>query len=545
LEHDGILKHISDTSEGVINVRKYKPDAKSDKAKTAEFKLEQFPEPSPHALASEQNGIESELNSVITETLEAVKETLQARTAAYCWSSRSKRTFYLASHVTDSENFTDQRWMSFAGDVLTQTFLARNAQLYKDITPSDEANIIRYYKEPNGIRSFIGVPVFHGEYVYGILFVDSVVQEAFSHDDVKLLSRFANICSALIDNYAAKSAHLESLRFVKPSISFMHELQLSTEIDAATETFANSIEQILDFDHLTISVVNTASELIVRKVVTNGQYVAAGDKIDRENSAVGICVMQGQDGTIDDLSTLDGLPRFFSDEPCQSTDEATGSMLIIPIKYQDAYSGVVTLETSQKKYFGKENFAKVRFYVEALAFFLHTKFLEEQIKAVTPLDEETGVLSRRSFIGRVRHEVNRAEREDTSLVLMLITFDDIPGLLNRYGKDAMATLMRSTSRLVASNIRNYDLIGRFDTYKFAVCLVNITEVNARYWADKIRVQVLNSPCQTDDEFHVIISSVSIGLTKIRGENLDIDELFDGAGKALEHALKEGNTVKIF
>ncbi|WP_169304784.1 diguanylate cyclase domain-containing protein [Chloroherpeton thalassium] len=531
----------------MINVRKYKPDAASDKAKTADFKLDNFPEPSPYAIANAQNGIENELNAVITETLGAVKETLQARTAAYCWSSLSKKTFYIASYVTDSPNFTDEKWLSFAGDVLTQTFLARNAQLYKDISPSDEVKIIRYYKASNAIRSFIGVPVFHGDFVYGILFVDSTVREAFSHDDVKLLNRFANICSALIENYAIKSTHMESLRFVKPAISFMHNLQLTAEIEKATEIFSKSIDEILEFDHLTISLVNSNSELIVKKVVSKVEdsYVETGSKIDLKNSAVGISVMQGQDGTIDDLSTLNGFARFFPDEPCKKTNEAKGSMLIVPIKYQDSYSGVVTLETSQRNYFGKENFAKVRFYVEALSFFLHTKFLEEQLKAITPLDEETGILSRRTFVGRVRHEFNRANRERTNLVLMLIEFDDIEGLLHRYGEKSVSILMRSTARLLASGIRNYDLIGRFDTYKFAVCLINITEINARYWADKIREQILNTPCETEDAFHSILASVSIGLAKLKHEKTDIDMLFEGASKALNHALKTGNSVKVF
>lgn len=546
MEREGIYKHISDASEGVINVRKYKPEPDKARIKSPEFGLEQFPETVPTPLANVQTTIEQELNGVILEILATVKETVQAKTVAFCWSSQSKRTFYMASNVTESPGFTKNKWIPFSGDVLTQIFLARNAQLYTDISQTDEAKIIRYYEEPNGIRSFMGVPVFHKEMVYGILFADSVAKNAFGPDDVKLLNRFGKICSALIDNFAAKSSHLESIRFVDPSIRFMHELQQNGSIDEVIEKFCTSVKESLDFDHLTVSLLNPKSELIIRKVDTKGGYISEGSKVDLDHSVLGVSLMRGQDGTIDDLESLNGMPRFYPGEPCPEGEKPQGSMLIVPIKFKDFYAGAITLETAQKRYFGRENFAKVRSFVEALAFSLHTKFLEERLKVITPFEEETGTLSRRTFIGRIRHEINRATRDETGLALLMVGFDDEEGLKHRYGDKGLTTLMRATARLISGNIRNFDLICRFDKLKFAVCLVNISEVNARYWADKIREIILNSPIETDEEFKSILATASIGIANLRHDKPDIDLLFDGANTALQHAMNSGgNTVKIF
>ncbi|NTW49742.1 MAG: diguanylate cyclase [Chlorobiales bacterium] len=546
MEREGIYKHISDASEGVVNVRKYKPEQDKAKTKSPEFGLEQFPETMPIPPLNVQTTIEQELNGVILEILATVKETLQAKTVAFCWSSHSKRSFYMATNVTDSPDFTKNKWLPFAGDVLTQIFLARNAQLYTDISQLDEAKIIRYYEAPNGIRSFMGVPVFHKEMVYGILFTDSIAKNAFGPDDVKLLNRFGKICSALIDNFAAKSSHLESVRFVEPSIRFMHELQEHAAIDEIIEKFCLAIKESLDFDHLTVSLFNPKSELVIRKVNSKGSYISEGSKVDLNHSALGVSLMRGQDGTIDDLSSLNGMPRFYPGEPCPEGDKPQGSMLIVPIKFKDFYAGAITLETVQKRYFGRENFAKVRAFVEALAFSLHTKFLEDRLKLVTPFDDETGTLSRRTFIARIRHEINRATREQTGLALLMVGFDDENGLKNRYGDKGIATMMRTTARLISGNIRNFDLICRFDKLKFAVCLVNISEVNARYWADKVRELILNSPIETDEEFKSILATASIGIANIRHEKPDIDLLFDGANTALQHAMNSGgNTVKIF
>jgi diguanylate cyclase (GGDEF)-like protein len=220
-------------------------------------------------------------------------------------------------------------------------------------------------------------------------------------------------------------------------------------------------------------------------------------------------------------------------------------MLIVLLKFKDLYAGVLTLQTEQKRYFGKENFAKVRYFAETLSMVLHKKHLREQLKIERPLDEETGTMARKNFVSRVRHEVNRASRENQNLMLMMVAFDDEAGLLNRYGKAKMMKLMQATARLIVANMRNYDLIARFDNYRFAICLINISEVNARQWADKIRQQILNSPFETGEEYQTILASVSVGLAELRLSNPDIDQLFEGAKTALEHALKTGNSVKVF
>lgn len=545
MEKEGIFKHISESSEGVINVRKYTPESSGEKSKLQDLKLEKFGEQETTEKTGQQNAVEEELNKVLKEILTTIKETLQARTTCFCWASQSKKIFFFASKETDSKTFTSKKAIAFSGDALTQVFMARNAQLYTDITSQDEPKILRYYDEPNSVRSFIGVPVFHGDRVYAILFADSIAKSAFGPDDVKLLNRFGKICSAIIDNYATKSKHIEAIRFVEPVINFMHFLQQEDTIEKILDSFTKHLQQTLDFDNLTISLLNSKSELVVKKALGKSETIKEGIKIDLEHSAVGVAFTSGQDGTIDDMETVSDMPLFFKEELKEDQEKQKGSMLIVVLKFKDLYAGVLTLQTEQKRNFGKDNFTKVRYFAETLSMVLHTKLLKEQLKTERPLDEETGTLSRKHFVSRVRHEVNRASRENQSLILMMVAFDEEASLVQRYGKENMMKLMQSTARLIVANMRNYDLISRLDSYRFSICLINISEVNARQWADKIREQILNSPFDTGLEFQSILASVSVGLAELRLSNPDIDHLFQGARTALEHALKSGNSVKVF
>ncbi|MCS6988681.1 MAG: GAF domain-containing protein [Chloroherpetonaceae bacterium] len=536
----------TDASDGVINVRKYKPEKPA--SQTIKIELEPFAEPELGAPSAAQTSVEEELGMAIAEILSAIKESFNAHSVCFAWASANKKKFYLAHKETSSERFTSEKWLAFGSDALTQVFLARNGQLYTEISPEDEPKLLRYYGESAGVRAFMGVPIFHRDQVYGVLFADSQQKGAFRQEHVKSLNRFGKICSALIDNYAVKSGHLESIRFVEPSISFIHALYAEPNLETQLKAFCDAIQSVVDAEHLALALLNSRSELRIRTVRTKTTYVPENEAIDIEGSAVGQAVARGESGIIDDLSSLNGLPRFFADEGQKGLRAAQGSMLIMPIQLGDFTAGVVTLESSQKHFFSRETAQKAKFFVNALSLSLNAFWLKDRIRQISPRDEETGALSARHFYERLRYEINRATREEKDMALVLIEFDDQKGLMTRSNNNPtiLANLMRATARMIAANVRNYDLVGRVGKMRFAVCLYGIAEMHARFWAEKTREQVLNFPFETDDQFRTILATVSVGLAKLRRERADLDLWLEDAEKALLLAQTSGgNCVKIF
>ncbi len=546
LETQGNYTVSMDLGEGVINVRKYKPEKTS--SQTIKIELEPFAEPDSTLPCDASLSLEEELGSLISEILATISASVHAHCVCFAWVSTNKKKIYFAHKEVSSEFFTTEKWLAFGSDAVTQVVLARNGQLYTEISVEDEPKLIRYYRTPLGIKSFMGVPVFHREQIYGVLFADSLQKGAFRQGHVKLLNRFGKICASLIDNYAVKAGHLESIRFVEPAIAFVYSLYKEPHLEPQIQAFCNAIQSVIDFDHLALSLINSRSELRIRNVRTKSSYVAEGALVDLEHSAVGQAVMHGGSGIIDDLSSLGSLPRFFPEELQAGLAPAQGSMLIMPIKLGDLTAGVVTLESSHKHFFSQESAQKARFFVNALSLSLNNFLLKDRIKQVSPFDEVTGLLSAKAFFERLRHEINRATRERSETVLLLIEFDDQKGIEARsnYNPTALVNLLQATARMIVANARNYDLVGRIGKMRFGVCLNGITEINARFWAEKVREQIINFPFETDDEFRTILATVSIGLARLRHEQADLDLWLEGAEKALHHAQNSGgNCVKVF
>lgn len=546
LETQGNYTASLDLSEGVINVRKYKPEKPS--SQTVKIELEPFAEPDSILPQDSPLSVEEELGTLISEILATIKASVDAHAVCFAWVSANKKKLYLAHKETSSEFFTAEKWLPFGSDAVTQVVLAKNGQLYTEISAEDEPKLICYYRSPVGVKSFMGVPVFHREHIYGVLFADSLQKGAFRHEHVRLLNRFGKICGSLIDNYAVKSGHLESMRFVEPAISFVYSLYKEARLEPQIDAFCNAIQSVIDFEHLALSLINSRSELRIRNVRTKSGYVPEGALVDLESSAVGQAVTRGDSGIIDDLSALNGMPRFYAEETQDGVAPAQGSMLIMPIKLGDFIAGAVTLESSQKNFFSQESAQKARFFVNALSLSLNAFLLKDRIKQVSPFDDETGLLSAKTFYERLRHETNRSTRERIDAALLFIEFDDQKSIETRSAQSptTLANLMQSTARMIVANARNYDLVGRVGKMRFGVCLNGISEINARFWAEKVREQVINFPFETGEQFRTILATVSVGLAKLRHEQADPDLWIEGAEKALQHAQNSGgNCVKIF
>ncbi|MDX2129825.1 MAG: diguanylate cyclase [Chloroherpetonaceae bacterium] len=555
-----------DDSEGVVNVRKYTPTKPSNSASTtlsqhqpppkisSRVELEHFPdEPSKTEISSAQNHteIEQELNAQIADIISTVKEAIGARTAAFYWASASRKRFIYAAHATDEKRFTTEVKLDYDDrDIMSEVVRKRNPVLYSEITTEDEPMFIRYYTELTGTKAFAGVPVVMKNSVCGVIIADSDKIEAFEPKHIRVLLRFAKICAASIDTHATKYSNLESLRFIEPSIQLMRKLHKEQSLDSIIEYFCISIKQALDFDHLSLALLNAKSEFVVKKTVSKARYVPEGAVIDLETSAVGISLMNGEEGTIDDLSQLAVTSRFFSGD---MELPMNGSMLILPIRIGEMCSGAVVLEVGEKNYFNQDNFSKARFFVQSLAFSLQTILLRDRLKHATPQDEETGALTQSAFHRILRLEVNRCKRNESKITFVMLQFDDAEGLERRYGGKGLLSLMKSTMRLLENNVRNYDSVGRLGPLRFGICLYGMSAHNGRFWCEKIREQILDETFRTEDEYKTILATPSIGLSsyefdirsKDTGEDL-ASMIFSGAERALELAVKSGgNVVKAF
>jgi diguanylate cyclase (GGDEF)-like protein len=159
------------------------------------------------------------------------------------------------------------------------------------------------------------------------------------------------------------------------------------------------------------------------------------------------------------------------------------------------------------------------------------------------LDETTGVSTRKSFMGRLQEEVQRANDFSNDLSLVMISIDRMDDHIARYGKEAFDFILQNVGRMIKVSIRPYDVVGRFDFNCFVMLSVNTTLNDAAMWAEKIRKNVASNIINIDNKSFSV--TISIGVAGAVEDTSDVD-LLENADRALRKAVEAGgNIVRVY
>jgi diguanylate cyclase (GGDEF)-like protein len=102
------------------------------------------------------------------------------------------------------------------------------------------------------------------------------------------------------------------------------------------------------------------------------------------------------------------------------------------------------------------------------------------------VDPLTGVASPLGFEQRLSHEWRRARRNGRSLGLLIVDLDDVEPVGDRRGREAATDALREVAHTIAGNIRDIDLVARFDGDEFVVVSPETSANGLRQLAAKLR-----------------------------------------------------------
>lgn len=163
---------------------------------------------------------------------------------------------------------------------------------------------------------------------------------------------------------------------------------------------------------------------------------------------------------------------------------------------------------------------------------------EDLLQRISLTDPLTGLANRRLLDKRLREELARADRYNHPLALVLLDLDGLKNVNDRRGHEAGDNAIRAVARTLQKTCRSTDLAARLGGDEFAVLAPNITELEARTLAERIRRSLgmeaswvaVNLPPLT----------LSIGIADSRSiPELHPDRLYSAADRALYRAKTEG------
>ncbi len=165
-----------------------------------------------------------------------------------------------------------------------------------------------------------------------------------------------------------------------------------------------------------------------------------------------------------------------------------------------------------------------------------------QLLAQSRIDTKTGLLNASTWESEAAVEITRAVRTGSPLALALVDIDHFKAVNDTYGHLAGDKALRAVTDALQSQLRVYDLAGRFGGEEFAVLLPHAREVDALNIAERLRrhIAAMSIPVGDDAESGPFVNlTISVGVAALDGASRELTDMLAAADTALYHAKETG------
>jgi len=184
---------------------------------------------------------------------------------------------------------------------------------------------------------------------------------------------------------------------------------------------------------------------------------------------------------------------------------------------------------------------------------LRAKSLQDRLKQenielrdLTYTDELTGLRNSRYFRERLSEEVQRCTRYGFPLSCLALEVDEYKEVDRQFGRAPEKDIIGEVGMVLKTNSRSFDVVSRDEGSRFWALLPHTPLEDALAYAEKLRSQIEETLFFYPSAPSKV--SVSIGVCSFSGDELEEEELLNGATEALAEAKMSaeksvvGNTI---
>lgn len=483
-------------------------------------------------------GANQQLSFLLERILIIVRELFSAHTAIYFWYDKRKSTLTIEKYASVSHEI-EKKKLEIQNDILGQIINNQEPGLLTDIPPISERENFRYYTQPQKIKSFLGVPVFHNANLIGILAVDSKVTDAFGIEQMYILGRFVRLITVLIDLFAHKHAESIANRRAEGFADFLSQNVPTDDEQTLHQSISALASVLVEADCFTfVTWQHDEMQFKIASVINpkSFSYVHRGDMVDRENTIVGKCVYTGSQVRIGDISAA-SMHRFYHDENII----LDGSFMAVPIIYNTEVLGALCYENMKKNSFTQRDHDYLRKSAGQLGLLMYTFGQIRRLKTLITFDPDTSVYSSSFFKARVAEELEKAKILNLRSNIALFKIDEGKNRQELSDPEMVKITMREFAKALYQELDPLSFCGRLDDLTFGLFFLHNDEQELAVRADGIRVKIARLPVSSGSKSTTF--TVSVGLIN-SSDKTDVDELLENLRLAVKKASETGGNKVI-
>lgn len=534
VDHDESFQIISKNKTiEIITDANYTPEFRASKTtlKPPDLK-ERFNEIANERIPDDL-GQDGQFAFVLEKILTVIKEAYGAHTAIFFWYNKSKEKLAIERFVSNSSEITRKK-LEVEDDILSKIVEKGEPELLSDIPVTAESDVIRYYNTPQGIRSFVGVPLYYDKSLIAIIAVDAKVEDAFGIETIYALGRFVRVITMIISIFEEKHSDTISQQRLNGLLSLINPHKKIDNEEDLIQTLQNTLPYMLSWDVCTLVYYRPVEKKFQTLKVFNNtslKYIGEGLDIDISGTLVGKSIATGMPVKIDNISSGD-YKRYVKNEDV-SFD---GSFLAIPIIYNSQNYGVLCFESLKKNIYTNSDIQFLKNANSIISYIVFSYSSQVLLKSLLAIDVETRTLNAETFKERMTADLAKAEVTKMPAAIALIRIDDFLEQESLFEGNPFPKVLMAVTETIAAEMNLLNLFGRLGEKVFGIYFFNSTPKDVFLWAEKLRVKIARKPIAVVSKQTTYTISVGVAAAS---SNLDVEEIIYNADLALQKAVQMG------
>ncbi|HLJ24628.1 MAG TPA: diguanylate cyclase [Candidatus Acidoferrales bacterium] len=371
-----------------------------------------------------------------------------------------------------------------------------------------------------------------------------IIVDPKTHQPLKLVGSVQDVTERVHAEIQLQHANAELARKVQELEQRSKEIDILSEMGSRLQTCKDSVEAYREISNAAEQLfpgwsgavcVTSASRTAV-EAVSHWGTTADGDRVFAPD---------------DCWALRRGKPQGFRTgekvSPCRHVDVGQVSeSLCVPLMALGESIGIVSLQrrrgAEQQDAFPRPAAETERQLAGVLsdqvALALGNLKLKETLKNQSICDPLTGLFNRRYMEESLEREFSRANRNKTSLCIIMMDLDHFKRFNDTFGHQAGDTLLRTLGDFLRRNTRGQDIACRYGGEEFALVLTDTNLAGAVQRCEILRQQVKQLNVEYAGQLLGAIN-VSMGVALFPDHGSTISEVLGAADQALYRAKREG------
>ena len=476
-------------------------------------------------------------------SLRLLKTALGAHTCVLLWFDGRNESLHIKELVSDSDNLIEGDIEPMRG-AIGGVSRRREPVNLRDLKAGYRG--LSYYREAEGVKQFLGVPVIEHGHLRGILCVDRLDSRAFDVQDVDMLEEAAAYILRAVQNerlfVSIEKSKYELGRFFEASRRLNGVL---TPEDVWREALM-SIGEITPFDLAAFTTYDPETEQhTITQVETSPDWnVAVQDWVGEQFQANGgwvSMVVKNRHYLPYGGHVRDGAPIVFG-----KAQRIGGlrSMLVLPLIAQDQVLGTLVVGHREANRYTTERREMLEVVSNQVAVSLQSANLYACMERMATRDALTGLPNRRNFMQRLEEAVARHRRSGGTFGLILSDIDHFKSVNDTYGHPVGDEVLRQVASAFRETLRETDMPARYGGEEFIILLEETDKKGCEILANRVREAVSELTFQS--EKGPFQCTISMGIALWPSDHEETSEIIELADQALYYSKKNGrNRVTTF